>query len=279
MRRNKITRFQFMLVAGLFLALLLALVHISELRCEQSNLLAIVRVLAIVSAENQAMAEQLGGYRDRVDELLQRNSFLEEILFWRSRSYLAVTESQGPVRAAAALPSRSGLAEAGPAVTALNMPVWSRSGFTEADFEHVWRVFNAGNLAGTGKTLLQAEQDYGINALVLAAIIVHESAWGKSAIAVQKNNLAGLGAYDHSPFSSAFAFAAKEDSIIFLADLIKREYITPGGRYYNSPDLQEIGKRYATDPQWARKVAAKMKLIVLTAVEDPEIILTNAERR
>lgn len=277
MKRKKITRLQFMLIACLCLALVLALVHISELRHEQSGLLAVVRVLDEVCAENLAMAGQLNDYHEQVDEMRQRNSFLEEILFCRSRSYLAVTESQNPARTNA-LPSRSGFAETGPAITALNMPVWSQSGFTEADFEYVWQVFKAVNLFGSGKTLLDAEQGYGINALVLAAIIVHESAWGKSAIAVQKNNLAGLGAYDSSPFSSAFTFATKEDSIVFLADLLKREYVTPGGRYYNSPDLQEIGKRYATDPQWAQKVAAKMKLIVLTALEDPEIILANAKR-
>jgi hypothetical protein len=265
--RRKISRLQFIIVACAIMSLLLALLHISDLRLEQAEMLRNIEVLDAVREEYREVLKQVDYYHDLVNQLSERNDILEEILYNRNRSYRIVTEAQGQAGTNIGLLSRSGHAADAPAVPALNMPVRSSSGFSAFDFEHVWQVFQAVNLKGTGQTLFQAEEDYGVNALVLAAIIVHESAWGKSTIAVQKNNLAGLGAFDCSPYNSAITFSSKEDSIIFLAGLLDRDYLTPGGRHYNGIDLAAIGKRYATDPQWAVKVAAKMKLIVRTVME------------
>lgn len=86
----------------------------------------------------------------------------------------------------------------------------------------------------------------------LAAICAHESGWGTSGLAVTKNNLAGLGAYDHSP-GSAIRFENREECVMFLAELLRDR---PG------ESLEEIGWWYASDKNWAKKVAGCMKLIV-----------------
>lgn len=107
-------------------------------------------------------------------------------------------------------------------------------------------------LAGLGPALVAAEAETGVNSVLLAAIIAHESGWGTSPLARDKNNLAGLGAYDGREYSAGMSFATREESVMFLARLVARN---PNGT------LDEIGAWYATDPCWAAKVAACMQII------------------
>jgi len=104
-------------------------------------------------------------------------------------------------------------------------------------------------LAGLGQAFLAAEQEHGVDAVVLAAICAHESGWGTSRLARERNNLAGLGAYDDCP-GRAIQFDSREDCVFYLARLI-----ADGG------SLEEIGTWYASDPTWAEKVAGCMRVI------------------
>lgn len=273
-RKQKVSRLQFMLVSGLIVTSALALSHVAELRLNQTALQEVVHELRVVENEHSAALQQIAEYRAQVQELRRVAGALEEVLYNRARTYLFVCGDLAPSGKTAALPSRSAGLTAGPEITGMTMPVCSPSGFTAADFERVWQAHKASRLYGLGETLVKAEEEHGINALVLAAIIVHESRWGRSAIARDKNNLAGLGAFDASPYASAITFASKEDSVYFLAELLAREYIVPEGRYFHGPDLAGIGVKYASDPAWARKVAVTMKVLAQSMVENPEALLS-----
>ena len=50
------------------------------------------------------------------------------------------------------------------------------------------------------------ENQYNINGLFVAAVAIHESGWGTSKISLDKNNLFGYGAYDSTPYNSAYNF-------------------------------------------------------------------------
>ena len=131
------------------------------------------------------------------------------------------------------------------------MDIMTPSGMSEEDME---TALKGTGLEGIGEALVQAEEATGINALVLAGICAHESGWGTSRLAREKNNLAGLGAYDHSP-GSAICFESREECVMFLARLLRER---PGS-------LEEIGTWYAADPGWAAKVAGCMRVIVEVA--------------
>ena len=103
-------------------------------------------------------------------------------------------------------------------------------------------------LAGLGQAFLAAEQEHGVDAVVLAAICAHESGWGTSKLAVERNNLAGLGAYSAG---MGMAFDTRADCIDYLARLLAGR---PG-------TLTEVGAWYAEDPGWARKVAGCVRVI------------------
>jgi len=68
-------------------------------------------------------------------------------------------------------------------------------------------------------------------------------------LARERNNLAGMGAYDDCP-GMAIRFDSREECIFYLARLIA-----------DSGSLEEIGAWYASDPRWAEKVAGCMKAI------------------
>ena len=65
-----------------------------------------------------------------------------------------------------------------------------------------------------GNAFVRAQNRYGINALLMFAKAMHESAAGTSAIARANNNLFGLGAVDSAPGANAWDFDTPADSVI-----------------------------------------------------------------
>ena len=115
-----------------------------------------------------------------------------------------------------------------------------------------------------------AEQEYGINGVFLASIAIHESGWGTSRIALDKNNLFGYQAYDDSPYDSAKQFETYEEGIDLVARVLIKYYLNSkgtsiyggdvaDGRFYSGTTIQSVNKHYATDPNWANGVYGIMK--------------------
>lgn len=116
------------------------------------------------------------------------------------------------------------------------------------------------------------EQQYNINGLYIAAIGIHESAWGTSELAKNKNNLFGYGAYDSNPYNGAYQFSDYAESIDLLARVMVKYYLNSKGTkiygneialgtYYNGATLTGVNTKYASDKNWANKVYNYMKLL------------------
>ncbi len=116
------------------------------------------------------------------------------------------------------------------------------------------------------------EEQYKINGVFVAAVGIHESAWGTSKIAKDKNNLFGYGAYDSNPYHGAYEFSNYSESIDLIARVFVKYYIQPKGTsiyggekaegtYYNGPTLSGINIKYATDKNWANGVFQHMKYL------------------
>ena len=97
------------------------------------------------------------------------------------------------------------------------------------------------------------EKQYNINGVFVAAVGIHESAWGTSKIALQKNNLLGYGAYDSNPYNGAYDFSNYSESIDLISRVFVKYYINPKGTsiyggekavgtYYNGSNLSGINK-------------------------------------
>ena len=73
------------------------------------------------------------------------------------------------------------------------------------------------------------EQQYNVNGLFVAAIAVHESGWGTSALSLRTKNLFGYGAYDRDPSAYASQFGAYESGIDLVSRVLVKYYLNPKG--------------------------------------------------
>ena len=110
-----------------------------------------------------------------------------------------------------------------------------------------------------------AEQEYGINGIFLASLAIHESGWGTSKIALDKNNLFGYQAYDGSAYSSSKNFSSYSEGIDLVARVLIKYYLNSNGteiyggdiadgRYYTTSTIKGVNKYYASDSNWANAI-------------------------
>lgn len=114
------------------------------------------------------------------------------------------------------------------------------------------KVLESTGLKGLGRSFVQAELKYGINAVFLTALAIHESHWGTSALAREKNNLFGFSAYDANPYLYAETFISKHECVLYVARFLRDNYIS--GQYSNGRNISDINFRYASDEEWGYKI-------------------------
>ncbi len=193
-----------------------------------ATVLGLAQVASVMREQRGDLLLQLEAERERSDRLERKNAELDAAIHNRTHS-----------------PARGGRWLDGWET----MPVTHPSGLGVAELNRA--LYDTG-LAGLGEALVMAEAETGINGVILAAICAHESGWGSSRLARDKCNLAGLGAYPGEEYSAGITFDSRTSSIMFLGRLLRDK---PGDC------LEGIGVWYATDPQWAAKVAACVETI------------------
>lgn len=155
-----------------------------------------------------------------------------------------------------------------------NMLLNKPSGLSLEQFKKILKDDKDKNniFANNAEYFYYIEKEYNINGVFVAAVGIHESAWGTSQIAKEKNNLFGYGAYDSSPYNSAYTFANYSESIDLLARVFVKYYLNPKGTsiyggekaiatYYNGATLTGVNTKYATDKNWANSVYKHMQYL------------------
>ena len=112
-----------------------------------------------------------------------------------------------------------------------------------------------------GAALKEAENTYGVNALLTLSVAINESGWGQSRIAKDKNNLFGMGAIDSDPYNGAYSYPSTRESVLdFTQNFISNGYANPRDwRYWGSfLGNKNLGAnvKYASDPFWGEKAAS-----------------------
>lgn len=156
----------------------------------------------------------------------------------------------------------------------INMKLNKPSGLTLEQFKKVLSNEKDKNkiFENNAEYFYYIEKQYNINGIFVAAVGIHESAWGTSKIALQKNNLFGYGAYDSNPYNGAYEFSNYSESIDLLARVFVKYYLNPSGTsiyggekaigtYYNGATLSGVNKKYASDKNWANAVFSHMKYL------------------
>ena len=145
-----------------------------------------------------------------------------------------------------------------------DMDLTQPSGLTLSDYKTIlgYNTSDKNSIfADNYEAFYNAEQTYGVNGIFIAAVGIHESAWGTSYLAKEKNNLFGYKAYDRDPINSAQDFESYVDAINVVAEAISKNYLTPTGSYYNGTTIESINQKYASDKSWHEKVYKYMELL------------------
>ena len=155
-----------------------------------------------------------------------------------------------------------------------NMALNKPSGFTLEQFTKALTDSKDKNkiFENNAKYFYYIEKQYNINGMFVAAVGIHESAWGTSKIALNKNNLFGYGAYDSNPYNGAYSFDDYAEAIDLVSRVFVKFYLNPkgtiiydgqsaNGKYYSGNTLSAVNKRYATDKNWANGVYTHMQYL------------------
>jgi len=145
-----------------------------------------------------------------------------------------------------------------------DMDLTQPSGLTLSDYKTIlgYNTSDKNSIfADNYEAFYNAEQTYGVNGIFIAAVGIHESAWGTSYLAKEKNNLFGYRAYDRDPINSAQDFESYVDAINVVAEALSKNYLTPTGSFYNGTTIESVNQKYASDKAWHEKVYSYMEYL------------------
>ncbi len=122
--------------------------------------------------------------------------------------------------------------------------------------EQLERALTGTALSGLGAFYAEKERTHGINALFLIAVAKLESAGGTSSLARRQNNLGGL----KNGGSGYLSFGSREECVEYMADLLKDNYLSEGGKYYKGKTTQSVSIRYCEQSaSWYSQVESLMQ--------------------
>lgn len=139
------------------------------------------------------------------------------------------------------------------------LPLRSKTNISADIFNSYISKYDNSVMRGTGQTFIDAQNKYGINALLLFAMAAHESANGTSGYATKRNNLFGWNAVDANP-NQATSFSSVAVCVNQQAGVNLRGFVdVTDGRFFSS-SLGNKGSglnvKYASDPYWGMEIAS-----------------------
>ena len=139
--------------------------------------------------------------------------------------------------------------------------VTSISGIKVEELKQIFINIGKPKMAQYAQAFIDAEKQYKVNALFLAAIVAQESGWGSKAGGTNGTNLTGHCVYNSS--SVGTTFNSGYESILATAKLLKEDYLTPGAKSFNGYGVQDVNTRYClkddmktTDYKWTSFVTS-----------------------
>ena len=139
------------------------------------------------------------------------------------------------------------------------LPLRSKTNISADIFNSYISKYDNSVMRGTGQTFIDAQNKYGINALLLFAMAAHESANGTSGYATKRNNLFGWNAVDADP-NQATSFSSVAACVNEQVGVNLRGFVdVTDGRFFSS-SLGNKGSglnvKYASDPYWGMEIAS-----------------------
>lgn len=142
------------------------------------------------------------------------------------------------------------------------LPLRSKTSMSASELNQAIAQYsgNQGVMLNQGQAFINAQNNYGVNALTMLSHAALESAWGTSYYATNRNNLFGIAAYD-SNTDAAKGFASPQDCINrYASHYMNETYLLPGSWAYTQGCYGDknggILMKWASDPYGGEKVGA-----------------------
>lgn len=137
-----------------------------------------------------------------------------------------------------------------------DMPIKGSSGLTAEQLD-AWiqsKAPSGSPFIGKGKVFLEAEKQSGNRADAILSHAAHEVGWRGSGINNDKHNWYGIGAFDATPYASAYSWSGADEGIIAGACWIADHYTKKGQDTYRKMRWNNGTHQYATDADWDKKI-------------------------
>lgn len=119
----------------------------------------------------------------------------------------------------------------------------------------MYSILKDTGMSDVASYIVEGEKQYGINALILAALVAEESGWGKSSRATgPTKNMTGYAVQNNR--SKGKSYVHRGHSVLDSASLLK-DYITPGGKYdVHGTSLKKVGNLYCAIPGYDERLTS-----------------------
>ena len=138
----------------------------------------------------------------------------------------------------------------------------SKTNYTVEELNRYIDIYvNEGNpLYNQGDDIIRLQEDYFVNGAIELSFAIHESGWGNSRIAQDKNNFFGINAVDSSPYESATSFSSVYECFEYHVSMLNNRYFNPMYQTSFGTNIgnkkQGMNYKYASDAYWGEKIAA-----------------------
>ena len=167
---------------------------------------------------------------------------------------IMVEEQELPTRASEAIEEPISALEEQPYFNQYNLRELSN-----LNLQQIYNILEGTDLQTISSTYLYLEEACQVNAFFLIALSAHESGWGTSYRALNQNNLTGFAVY--SDEAEGGHFNSWSESLAYTANLLDKEYLTEGGKYFNGYGIEEVNIRYCLkddepDFNWSKSITS-----------------------
>lgn len=116
--------------------------------------------------------------------------------------------------------------------------------------EQAYDMLEGSALQSMSRAFVYAEEVYGVNLIFLMALTTEESFHGRSTLAITNNNLNGV----KTTNGDWAYFNDWNESLDFTANMLKEEYLTEDGLFFNGYSIWNINERYCIGGNWSENI-------------------------
>ena len=138
--------------------------------------------------------------------------------------------------------------------------------YYDNDKDGIGDILNQSQLYGMQDCFMQAQYEFGANALMMLAVSQSESGSGRSSLSFTRNNLYSHAAYDNTEEAEAGRYNDIRSSIISHAKYyLSGSYLSPMKEQYNGGFFGNLSAGmnvvYSSDPYWGEKMASAYRIL------------------